>query len=179
MTQGTLFLVVGPSGAGKDSLKDAARQHFDGDPRLNFPRRYITRAADAGGENHIAVTPAEFVNLDLALRWSAHGMHYGISSETESYLDQGVSVVINTSRSVIQLAEAKYDQVVTLYVSVSKEILYQRLVARGRETEIDIQKRIERAEAFEVVAKNLFEITNDGLLAESQGAFIEVISKNL
>jgi len=44
-----LVLVVGPSGAGKDSLLKAAREEFRGDPRIGFARRVITRPADPDG----------------------------------------------------------------------------------------------------------------------------------
>ena len=47
--RGTLALVVGPSGAGKDALIDGARHHFAGDPRYSFPRRLITRPRGPSG----------------------------------------------------------------------------------------------------------------------------------
>ena len=60
---GTLFLIVGPSGAGKDTLLDGAREALAGDQRYHFARRTITRPADAGGEAHTEVTSAEFTRL--------------------------------------------------------------------------------------------------------------------
>ncbi len=69
-----LVLVVGPSGAGKDSLLQTAREAFRCDPRIGFARRVITRPADPDGENHEPVSEAEFTARDFALSWSAHGL---------------------------------------------------------------------------------------------------------
>ena len=42
---GIMIAVVGPSGAGKDSLLNLARTHYRNDPRIGFVRRVITRRA--------------------------------------------------------------------------------------------------------------------------------------
>ena len=42
---GTLIVLVGPSGAGKNSLMAYAREQFDADPTVLFVRRAITRRA--------------------------------------------------------------------------------------------------------------------------------------
>ncbi|MEA2777827.1 MAG: thymidine phosphorylase, partial [Acetobacteraceae bacterium] len=73
-----LILVVGPSGAGKDTVLALARAALLADPRFRFVRRVITRPADAGGEDHEAVSDFEFGQRSFALRWQAHGLHYGI-----------------------------------------------------------------------------------------------------
>jgi hypothetical protein len=55
---GQLIYVMGPSGAGKDSLLGFAREKVPGEPVV-FAHRYITRPT-GNGENHIALTPEEF-----------------------------------------------------------------------------------------------------------------------
>lgn len=61
MEAGRLFYVVGASGVGKDTLirhaRDALRPNAH---HIVFAHRYITRPVDAGGENPIALTQAEF-----------------------------------------------------------------------------------------------------------------------
>src|SRR4051794_27802821 len=47
MPGGILVLVVGPSGAGKDTLLRLARDALAGDIRFLFPHRHVTRRSDS------------------------------------------------------------------------------------------------------------------------------------
>ena len=49
---GAIIVVVGPSGAGKDSVIGFVAQHFADRADIDFVRRVITRPSDAGGEDH-------------------------------------------------------------------------------------------------------------------------------
>jgi ribose 1,5-bisphosphokinase len=138
-----LVLVVGPSGAGKDTVLGLARAALAEDRRFRFARRVITRAADAGGEDHEAVSVEAFSRRSFALRWQAHGLHYGIPADVTDDLAREVVVVANVSRGVIVEAAARF-AVRVIVVTAPVDILAQRLAARGRETAADVTMRLGR-----------------------------------
>ena len=106
--RGTLHLVVGPSGVGKDTLIAAARAAR---PDLAFPTRVITRPAGPG-ENHEPVSEAEFARRlalgEFALHWRAHGLAYGIPAAVETALSACRGGVINVSRAAVAEARARF-----------------------------------------------------------------------
>ena len=91
--RGRLIYVVGPSGAGKDSLLEWMRARLPADSGVRLARRTITRPAGAGGEDHIAATDAQFDEAlargEFALHWRANGHRYGIGREIEQWLAAG------------------------------------------------------------------------------------------
>lgn len=166
MNKGRLVYILGPSGAGKDTLIDLARAALDGSAPVVFAHRYITRPANAGGEAHVALTVAEF---DLrarhglfALTWDSHGLHYGIGREIDLWLDAGLTVVVNGSRGHLPQAAARYPDMVPVVIRVGLDELRRRLIARGRETPEQILERLARAAAFTVEHPNLVTIDNSG-----------------
>ncbi len=143
---GLAIAVIGPSGAGKDTLMAAAAER---DPLLCSARRVITRPADAGGEDFEAVSEAEFARRrasgEFALAWGAHGLHYAIPASAIAQVDEGKLVMMNLSRGALVEAAALFPRFLALYIHARPEILAARLAARGRETPEDIALRIERA----------------------------------
>jgi phosphonate metabolism protein PhnN/1,5-bisphosphokinase (PRPP-forming) len=138
-----LVLVVGPSGAGKDTVLGLVRQALAGDPRFRFVRRVITRPADAGGEDHEAVSEAAFAQRTYALQWQAHGLRYGLPVDVIEDLARGIVVVANVSRLVIAEAAERFP-VRVIEVTAPPAVLAQRLTQRGRETAEDVAKRLAR-----------------------------------
>ncbi len=55
--RGRLVVVVGPSGAGKDTLIARARVRLAGDPTIVFPLRLVTRTASAAEDHQIISEP--------------------------------------------------------------------------------------------------------------------------
>jgi ribose 1,5-bisphosphokinase len=178
---GRLLYVVGPSGAGKDSLLAYARERLPAAAPVVFAHRYITRPADAGGESHVALTPAEFARLRdralFALHWESHGLSYGLGLELDAWLAAGLTVVMNGSRAHLPAAAARYgDRLQVVLIEVPPAILRARLIARARETPAQIEDRVTRAAAFTLDHPGLIRLTNAGPLAEAGEALLRLLS---
>ena len=140
-----LLAVVGPSGAGKDTLMALARERLDADPRFRFVQRAITRPAEAGGEAHRAMNLAAFeVEREagrFALWWNVHGLFYGIPRDIEE--DLGARRVVWQLSRACWEAATRY-RLRVLVVTAPVPVLAARLSARGRETAADIEARLKR-----------------------------------
>jgi phosphonate metabolism protein PhnN/1,5-bisphosphokinase (PRPP-forming) len=178
MTRGTLFLVVGPSGAGKDTLIRAARESLDGMASVVFARRVITRRAADPAEAFDFVRRAEFAARreagDFMLYWRAHGTDYGIAACHERDLAGGRSVVANVSRGVIAEAAVRHAPVRVIEVTASPPVLASRLAARGREDGAAIAKRLRRAVALPD-GVSIVRIVNDGTVDAACAAFLAAL----
>ena len=174
---GVLILVVGPSGAGKDTLIEAAKRHFAGDNRFSFPERIITRT-DQEGEAHIAVSPEDFNDLEAKdaffLSWSAHETSYGIPAAIMSDLDVGKLVVVNVSRGVIEAAGKKWPDLRVVNVWAAPSVLRERLVARGRESGASIDERLQQR-ALLPRDVSVDEIENSGNRETAIARFVQLL----
>lgn len=179
MTAAPLILVVGPSGAGKDALMDGARQRLAAEGRFHFARRVVTRPASAGGEDHDSVSAAEFLEAEAAgdflLSWNAHGLAYGIPRTLEAIRRDGVAVVANVSRTVVERARRDLAPVGVVVVTAPPAVLAARLARRGRETTEDILRRLERATAALPAGEGVRLVTNDLGLSEGIDRFIAAL----
>jgi ribose 1,5-bisphosphokinase len=180
---GTMVVVVGPSGAGKDSVMSYDARHFAGENRVKFVRRVITRPADAGGEAHEAIDPDGFrrraADGGFAVSWHAHGLSYGIPRETLWELAEGVTLVANGSRSALPAFAGAYPRLKVVLVTARPEILAARLAARGRESAEAIARRLERAVPEIAVAADTVVIDNSGALEEAGEAFVSLLASAL
>lgn len=162
---GTFFLVVGASGVGKDTLLDGARAMLTGDKRFVFARRAITRPADAGGEDHQAVTPEEFKKRRDAngflLHWSAHGLDYGLPIALAGELEAGRHVVANGSRATVAELTARVADLVVIEITAPPDVIAARLQARGRESGGAIAGRLSRTTPPFLAGTDVVRVAND------------------
>jgi ribose 1,5-bisphosphokinase len=147
--RGIMIAVVGPSGAGKDSLINLARNHYRDDPRMGFVQRVITRPSDGATEDHIPATSEDFDELErdgrFAVTWGAHGLRYGIPAETLSEIAAGRILIANGSRAALSGFRAAYPSLAVLEITADPAVIAARLVGRGRESKSDIERRLSRA----------------------------------
>ncbi|MBA5685428.1 hypothetical protein H3N34_20215, partial [Photobacterium damselae subsp. damselae] len=81
--------------------------------------------------------------------------------------------IISISRSKIEDFEKVYKDVYTINITVPKEELRSRLLIRKRETEEEIEKRLNRTYK-KINARNLIEFDNSGDIEKSIESFVKV-----
>jgi phosphonate metabolism protein PhnN/1,5-bisphosphokinase (PRPP-forming) len=179
MAAGALVLVVGPSGAGKDTLIAGAKAALGEDGRFVFPRRIVTRQAVAALEDHDSVAPEVFAAAKArgayALDWQAHGLSYGLPIALEAEMAAGRVVVANVSRHVVPAALEKYGNGHVLLVTARPEIRAARLSGRGRESAEDVAARLRREGPLMPAGVAVEEIDNSGTLDEGIGRFTQAL----
>lgn len=173
---GRLFALVGPSGAGKDTLLAGARVQR---PDLAVVRRVITRPSAAGGEDFEGVTEAVFADRlaagAFALHWQAHGLRYGIPLAELAPLREGRDVIFNGSRQALQAARDRFPDLTVIVVTAPVQVLAERLAARGRETRSDIEARLTRAGFALPEGITAQEVVNDGPPAQGVARFLAAL----
>ncbi len=145
---GRLVLVVGPSGAGKDTLISLAQVACADDNNIVFPQRVVTREASSF-ENNEAVSQMQFGQMlahgNFAFQWEAHGLRYGVPSSIVEDIRAGRAVIVNASRTIIEFARRSYANVTVILVTASPDVLAERLTARARPSDGRIDDRLRRA----------------------------------
>ncbi|MGY3450950.1 phosphonate metabolism protein/1,5-bisphosphokinase (PRPP-forming) PhnN [Bradyrhizobium sp. USDA 4353] len=174
---GRLVLVVGPSGAGKDTLLNLARAACAGDDHIVFPQRVVTREASAF-EDNLEMSEAAFREAlaagAFALSWDAHGHRYGVPRKLRDDIAAGRTVVVNVSRTVIPAARRDYADVVVVNITAPADVLAERLGKRHRPSDTDIGERLHRSVGTETVTADVT-INNVGAPATHGRRLIEVI----
>ncbi|THD76714.1 phosphonate metabolism protein/1,5-bisphosphokinase (PRPP-forming) PhnN [Thalassobius vesicularis] len=169
---GRFIAVVGPSGAGKDTVMEAVCTRH---PEIYRVTRVITRSPEAAGEDATSVSEAEFTEMvaagAFALHWRAHGLAYGIPASVDQHLAEGRDVLANLSRAVLPLMSDRFERSMTVVITASADVLAQRLQDRGRESAEDMAKRLERADFALPAGISPVVIRNEGTLETAVAAF--------
>ena len=154
--------IVGPSGAGKDTIMNAVHEVLKNNPEFLFVRRIITRKAgtnsfndhdetsqNLGNEDNIGVSLEKFFELSqkasFSLQWFAHGIHYGLPMGIVDEVHKGKIVIANVSRAELEHAKELFGKVYVIEINAPIGILKERLLGRKREKITDIEERLKRA----------------------------------
>jgi ribose 1,5-bisphosphokinase len=176
---GRLILVVGPSGAGKDTLIAQARARLERDPTIMFPRRIVTRATSAA-EDHHTISDRDFALAmeegAYAFWWEAHGLKYAFPAGIDDDIRAGRTLVCNVSRGIAATLRRRYAHVAVVLITAPPEVLAARLAARGRASDGDIGQRIGRAAPPEAEISPDRVIENSGELEVAVAQFMAAIA---
>jgi ribose 1,5-bisphosphokinase len=145
---GRLVLVVGPSGAGKDTLLNLTRAACAADASIVFPRRVVTREASLA-EDNAQVSPDAFREAlargEFAMHWEAHGHCYALPRAVDDDIRTGRTVVVNASRTAIETMRRLYADIVVVLITAPPDVLERRLAMRARGSDGPIEERLRRA----------------------------------
>lgn len=176
---GVFVAVAGPSGVGKDTVINYAREKLIGRREFVFARRIITRAADANSEDHDTLDLAEF---DAALKagafsvvWQAHGLSYALSRSIDADIAAGRVVVANISRQLIDELNGRYANFTLVVVSAHRDVIAQRLKARGRESDAEIVARLNRIAVEDTVRYEAIRLENSGPKEQAGERFASIL----
>lgn len=173
---GRLILVVGPSGAGKDTLIGLAKAACAGAGDVVFPQRVVTREASVH-ENNEAVSQTKFGQMlahgEFAFQWEAHGLRYGLPHSIVDDIRAGHAVVANVSRTIIDSARRSYANVMVVSVTAPADVLSQRLAARARPSDGQLGDRLRRTV---VTAEPDVVIDNVGRAEDHAAELLKVIT---
>ncbi|WP_421996385.1 phosphonate metabolism protein/1,5-bisphosphokinase (PRPP-forming) PhnN [Reyranella sp.] len=178
---GALVYVMGPSGAGKDSVLARARAMLAPEAPVAFAHRYITRPADVGGENHVSLSRAEFALRRghglFAYHWHAHGNDYGIGREIQAWRAIGLTVVVSGSREHYEKIAGSDADLHPLLITAPSGALQSRLAARGRENAVEAAQRLARSTAYSIRDPRLVTIVNDGPIDVAADSFVRTLAR--
>jgi len=194
-SDGTLFIVSGPSGAGKTTLIERVRAQLE--PigiRLYFSVSHTTRLPRAGEENgreYHFVTPAGFEAMAAAgefleCAW-VHDHRYGSSKgEVLGRLARGEDVILDIDyQGARQLAadrelEKKRSSSIFIFPP-SFSVLEERLRARGLNNEEEIDRRLQKAADEIDAGKEFYDyvIINDDLSVATECLKAAIIARKL
>jgi ribose 1,5-bisphosphokinase len=153
---GRFILVVGPSGAGKDTLIALAQLACRDNRDIVFPRRVVTRQATAFEDNEqlsLEAFQQARGHGKFAVHWEAHGHCYALRRLVDDDIRANRKVIANVSRTVVDAIRRAYANVVVVLITAAPEILAERLTMRARSSDGKIADRIGRAgDNFSTVA---------------------------
>jgi guanylate kinase len=151
MATGTLYILSAPSGAGKTSLLKALRQQ---DGELHVSISHTTRPMRPGeesGKDYHFVNQDQFEQMIGVEAFLEHaevfGNFYGTSeSEVRAQLDAGQDTVLEIDWQGARQVRERFPEAVSIFIlPPSPKTLYDRLSARGQDSEAVIQGRMQQA----------------------------------
>jgi guanylate kinase len=181
---GNLYVVSGPSGAGKGTLLSLVL------PRLNSAWLSISattrapRDGETDGVQYFFLSNEEFddlITVDGLLEWATvHGERYGtIRREVTRRLEQGTDVILEIDPQGAFQVQSELPQAALIYIMPpSVEVLERRLRGRGTESEASLRRRMKNALAeMEYRERYQLVIVNDDLMTAAEELYRYILER--
>jgi guanylate kinase len=179
---GNLFILSGPSGVGKTTLREALQEKI---PRLRFSVSWTTRTRRPGektGRDYRFVSHEQFVKhreADGFLEWArVHEEYYGTPrTPIERWMKRGEDVLLDIDIQGARQVKKRIPQAIAIFIlPPSKQELKKRLVHRETDSLSTILVRLKNAEKELQAVKHFdYAVTNSDLL--SSVSALETIMK--
>jgi len=178
-----LFVISGPSGAGKTSI---IRELFKNIPGLAFSVSATTRKQREGetqGKDYYFLTLQEFKDKmdrgEFVEYEEVFGNYYGtLKSEVEKYLNGSKHLIFDIDVNGALSIKKIYPEAVTVFIDVPVEELIKRLKSRNTESAEEIEKRASRIK-LEIDKKPKFDqvVDNTDGIEKAVNEIKEIINK--
>ncbi len=177
----TIFIISAPSGSGKSTLKNKL---FETVPELLFSVSYTTRAPrghEVEGQSYHYISREdferrlandEFLEHAVVFGKDYYGTHRGILEKAQA---EGKDLVLDIDVQGARQLKDRFPDAVTVFIlAPSRQILEQRLRARGEDPEEVIQRRL-KAAAAEIRDYSAYDYVLINCEVEESGAVLGAI----
>ncbi len=180
-----MSVITGPSGVGKGTL---IRALCDRIPQIELSVSATTRPPRPGERDGVAyhfLSPEAFaqgVAEGAFVEWAEYsGNRYGtLRSELERRLAAGVPVVLEIElQGARQVREQLPDAVQVFIAPPSRETLRTRLIGRGTDTDEQVQRRLETADAELAAQPEFTHVVVNDRLEEAVAELVAIVRSEL
>ena len=150
MNKGVLFIISGPSGTGKGTVCEKLLEGNDIFLSISSTTR-DKRANETDGVTYNFTTVENFekmIDNGEMLEWAKYnGNYYGTpKTAVEKMLDSGKNVILEIEpQGAFKVKEMMPEAILIFIIPPTMQMLKERLVGRGRESEGEIENRIKSA----------------------------------
>ena len=168
--KGTLVVISGPSGAGKDTIiNEVIKKEINAWVSISMTSRPL-RGNEVDGKDYFFVTKEEFednIKKGNFLEYAKYNEnYYGTpKNKIEDYLNKGIDVILNIEiQGALQIKELIKDALFIFIMPPSMEELKRRLINRGTDSSEKILSRFKTAyQEINEVTKYNYVVVNDDL----------------